>query len=125
MLRVSLIGNLAADPEVGSSRQGAPITSWRVAVNLVRTGPDAEREPSTEWFRVSAMGRLGQYSQQLKTGARVLVVGRLDIIHYQSPDGEPRVGYDVWADEVQICHLEQRSRRAQTGYANWSHRSRR
>ncbi len=101
MLRVSLVGNLAADPEVRSSRQGAPITTWRVAVDQIRNGPDGKRQESTEWFRVRSMGRLAEYTQRLMKGARVLVIGRLDITHYQSHDGEQRVGYDVWADEVQ------------------------
>jgi single-stranded DNA-binding protein len=28
-------------------------------------------------------------------------MGRLDISHYQSRDGETKTGFDVWADEVQ------------------------
>lgn len=46
------------------------------------------------------MGRLAESSQRLAKGGRVLVVGRLDLSHYQSREGEPRVGFDVWADEV-------------------------
>ena len=46
------------------------------------------------------MGRLAESSQRLAKGGRVLVVGRLDITHYQSRDGEPRVGFEVWADEL-------------------------
>ena len=81
MLRVSLLGNLGAEPETRYSQKGSQITTFRVAVDQVRTDADGERQESTEWFRVRAMGRL-------------------DISHYQSRDGEPRVGFDVWADEV-------------------------
>jgi len=28
----------------------------------------------------------------------VLVIGRLDIGHYQSSEGDQRTSYDVWAD---------------------------
>jgi single-strand DNA-binding protein len=101
MLRVSLMGNLGADPELRYSQKGAPIASFRVAINQVRTGPDGERQENTEWFRVRAMGRLADFAQRLQKGMRVLVVGRLDIGHYQSRDGDPRVSFDVWADEVQ------------------------
>jgi single stranded DNA-binding protein len=72
-----------------------------VAVNQVRTGPDGERQESTEWFRVRATGRSGDYALRLGKGTRVFVTGRLDIGHYQSRDGETRTGFDVWADEVQ------------------------
>jgi single-strand DNA-binding protein len=100
MLRVSLLGNLGADPEARFSQKGTSITQFRVAVNQVRTGPDGERQENTEWFRIRATGRLGEFAQRLTKGTRVVVEGRLDIQHYQTREGEPRVGFDVWADEV-------------------------
>ena len=100
MLRVSLLGNLGADPELRYSQKGTPIATFRVAVNQVRTGPDGERQENTEWFRVRAAGRLSDFAQRLQKGTRVLVVGRLDIGHYQSREGDTRVSFDVWADEV-------------------------
>jgi single-strand DNA-binding protein len=101
MLRVSLLGNLGADPELRYSQKGSPMVSFRVAVNQVRTGPDGERQENTEWFRVRVMGRQTEFVQRLTKGTRVYVAGRLDISHYQSRDGEARVGFDVFADEVQ------------------------
>src|SRR5918912_4207999 len=101
MLRVSLLGNLGADPEVRYNSKGVPMVSFRVAVNQVRTGPDGERQENTEWFRVRAMGRLSEFAQRLQKGTRVLVFGRLDVGHYQSREGEMRVSFDVWADDVQ------------------------
>jgi len=100
MLRVELMGNLGAEPEQRFTQAGAAMTTFRVAVNQVRTGPDGERQENTEWFRVRAMGRLADTAQRLTKGGRVLVFGRLDISHYQSREGEPRTGFDVWADEV-------------------------
>jgi single-strand DNA-binding protein len=100
MLRVSFIGNLGAEPETRYSQKGSQVTTFRVAVNQLRTDAEGQRQESTEWFRVRAMGRLAESSQRLAKGGRVLVVGRLDITHYQSREGEPRVGFEVWADEV-------------------------
>ena len=100
-MRVTLIGNLGADPELRYSQKGAPIASFRVAVNQVRNGPDGDRQENTEWFRVRAMGRLSEFAQRLQKGNRVLVIGRLDVSHYQSRDGDTRVGFDVWADDLQ------------------------
>src|SRR5437870_12296535 len=101
MLRVSLLGNLGADPEVRYSQKGTQVTLVGVAVNQVRTGPDGERQENTEWFRIRVAGRQSEFVQRLTKGSRVLVIGRLDIGHYQSRDGEPRTSFDVWADEVQ------------------------
>jgi single-strand DNA-binding protein len=100
MLRVSLLGNMGGDPEVRWSAKGTQITSIRVAVNQVRTGPDGERQENTEWFRAKIAGPRGEYISRLSKGTRVLVIGRLDIQHFQGKDGEPRVGFDVWADEI-------------------------
>jgi single-strand DNA-binding protein len=101
MLRVSLLGNMGADPEVRYTAKGTQIVSIRIAVNQVRTGPDGERQESTEWFRVRVAGRQSEFVQRLSKGTRVLAIGRLDISHYQSRDGEPRTSFDVWADDVQ------------------------
>jgi single-strand DNA-binding protein len=109
MLRATLIGNLGADPELRYSQKGTPIASFRVAVNQVRNGPDGERQENTEWFRIRATGRLSDFAQRLQKGSRVLVIGRLDIGHYQSREGETRVSFDVWADEIQGVSTRQSS----------------
>jgi single-strand DNA-binding protein len=101
MLRVTLLGNLGGEPEVRFTQKGTQFAQFSVAVNQVRLGPDRERQENTEWFRVRVSGRQSDFAQRLTKGSRVLVMGRLDISHYQGKDGEPRVGYDVWADDVQ------------------------
>ena len=98
MLRVSLLGNMGADPEVRYTAKGVQIVAIRVAVNQVRTGPDGERQENTEWFRVRVAGRQSEFVQRLSKGTRVLAIGRLDIGHYQSRDGESRTSFDVWAE---------------------------
>jgi single-strand DNA-binding protein len=101
MLRVSLLGNLGADPEVRYTQKGTPMVTFNVAVNQVRFGRDGERQENTEWFRIRVSGRNTEYAQRLTKGSRVLVIGRLDISHFQGKDGEARTGFDVWADDVQ------------------------
>ncbi len=101
MLRVTLLGNLGADPEVRFTQKGSQLVQFRVAVNQVRPGADGERQENTEWFRIRVSGRQQEYAQRLVKGNRVLVIGKLDIGHYQGRDGEARVSYDVWADDIQ------------------------
>ena len=101
MMNLTLVGNLGAEPTVGATQKGTAIATMRVAVNQSRTDTTTrERAESSEWFRVRAMGRLVDLAQRLTKGSRVLVIGRLDIGHYQSSEGDPRVSYDVWADEI-------------------------
>jgi single-strand DNA-binding protein len=109
MLRVTLLGNMGTDPEVRYTAKGTQIVSIRVAVNQVRTGPDGERQENTEWFRVRVSGRQTEFVQRLSKGSRVLVLGRLDIGHYQSRDGETRTSFDVWADDVQAMSRQMAS----------------
>src|SRR6266516_3752515 len=101
MLNLTLVGNLGTDPTVGATQKETPIATLRVAVNQFRTDTTTgERTESTEWFRVRAMGRLVDLTERLTKGTRVLVIGRLDIGHYQSSEGDPRTSYDIWADEI-------------------------
>jgi single-strand DNA-binding protein len=103
MLRVTFIGNLGADAELRYTAKGTQVLSFNVAVNQVRFGADGERQENTEWFRVKVTGRQVDFIQQrVGKGARVLVIGRLDIGHYQAKDGEQRTSFDVWADDVQV-----------------------
>lgn len=108
MLRVSLLGNLGADPEVRYTAKGTQIVSFRVAVNQFRFGPDGERQENTEWFRIRVSGRQAEFAQRLGKGSKVLVFGRLDISHFQARDGEQRTGFDVWADDVQSMSMQPR-----------------
>jgi single-strand DNA-binding protein len=100
MLRTSLLGHLGADPEARYTDKGVTMTTFRVAVNQLRTDASGERDELTHWFRVRAMGRLGDQSKRLQKGTRVLVAGRLQISPYQTRDGEARLAFDIWADEV-------------------------
>ena|SRR6266851_5693465 len=101
MLRVTLLGNMGADPEVRYSATGQALVSFNVAVNQIRKGPDGERQENTEWFRIRAATRQNEYVQRLIKGTRVLVIGRLDIGHFQGRDGTMRTSFDVWAEEIQ------------------------
>jgi single-strand DNA-binding protein len=102
VLRVSLLGNMGADPEIRYTAKGAMTVVFNVAVNSVRTGPDGERQENTEWFRIRVGGPRTDYVQRFGKGNRVLVIGRLDIGRYKARDGEMRTSFDVWADEVQL-----------------------
>jgi single-strand DNA-binding protein len=101
MLRVTLLGNLGADPEVRYSATGQQLVSFNVAVNQVRKGPDGERQENTEWFRIRVPTRQNEFVQRLSKGTKVLVLGRLDIGHFQGRDGTMRTSFDVWAEEIQ------------------------
>jgi single-strand DNA-binding protein len=89
MLRVTVLGNLGADAELRYSANERQITSFRIAVNQVRTNAAGEREESTEWFRINVAGRQAEYAARLQKGQRVLVDPQLVAVTIE-PDPEPR-----------------------------------
>src|SRR5918911_4833453 len=101
MLRIQLTGHLGTDMDIRSTQKGTTLACARVAVDQVRTTPSGDRQETTDWFTVRVAGRQAEFAHRLGKGMRVFVDGRLSISHYTSRDGEPRVGFDVWADDVQ------------------------
>ena len=108
MLRVTLLGNLGADPDARYTAKGTPVVQLRVAVNQIRRGPDGERQENTEWFRVSISGPRADFASRLQKGNKVLVAGRLQIGHYTSKGGEARTSFDVWADDFEALSARPR-----------------
>jgi single-strand DNA-binding protein len=100
MLRLTAVGNLGADAELRYTTKNTPIAQFRIAINQVRVAADGEREESTEWVRVSVAGRQATFASQSAKGQRVVVVGRLEITHFDRRDGTRGTGLDLWADDV-------------------------
>lgn len=58
MNQLTTIGNLGRDPEMRYTPSGGPVTSFSVAVNRKVDGRD-----ETEWFNVSAWGKLAALAE--------------------------------------------------------------
>ena len=68
---------------------GSTLTTFSVAVNRSRRGPDGQTTEETDWFRVVCWNNLAEVADQyLKKGARVYVEGRLQIRKYVATGGE-------------------------------------
>jgi len=78
-----------------------------VAVNSSRKGSNGDQVERTVWFRTRMGGGRGDYvARELRKGSRVLVRGRLEIGEWTTREGEVRISYDIWADDV--VNLSQR-----------------
>ena len=103
MNKMIVIGNLGGDPEMRYTPSGQAVTNFSVATNYKYTASDGERREETEWFRVSAWGRLAETcNQYLAKGKKVYVEGRLRSRTYEARDGQTRVSLDVLATEVRF-----------------------
>lgn len=75
--RITVIGNLGADPEMRYTAQGVAVTNFRVAVNHYYNDATGERQQDTQWFRVEAWRQLAELcNQYLSKGRRAYVEGR-------------------------------------------------
>ena len=99
--KITVIGNLGADPEMRYTANGDPVTSFRVAASRRYRTRDGEDREETEWFRVSAWGRLAEVANQyLAKGSGVFVEGRFSTSRWTGQDGMERTTSEINATEV-------------------------
>lgn len=107
--KITIIGNLGADPETKYTPSGAMIVELRLAVNPRRRGnQQAGDEPPPTWYRVSAWDRnaerLDKLAQQghIAKGRPLYVEGQFEPREYTASDGTSRVSYDVTLSDFQF-----------------------
>lgn len=99
--KILLIGNVGSDPEMRYTPNGDAVADFRMAVNRSYNTRDGERREETEWFTVTAWGRLAeQVNQYVVKGRRAYVEGRLRSRAFMGNDGQPRVANEVVAERV-------------------------
>jgi single-strand DNA-binding protein len=116
---LTLVGNIGRDPETRYTPNGQMNLTFTMAVNTKRG-----QEEVTNWFRVTAWGRLAEtldgLSQQgaLAKGREVFVAGTFVAREYQSQQGETRTSLDVRADAVQLIGGRESSSSQQAGISS-------
>jgi single-strand DNA-binding protein len=99
--KVMIIGNVGGEPEMRFSPEGRPVTSFRVATNRVYTTPAGDRKQETEWFTVTAWGKLAeQCNQLLSKGRLVYAEGRLHTRTWDDQSGQRHYRTEVIAERV-------------------------
>ena len=82
---------------------GQAVTSFSVASSRRYTTSSGEQKEETEWFNVSAWGKLGETcNQYLTKGRQVYVEGRLSSRTYEGRDGQTRFSIDISLTDVQF-----------------------
>ncbi|MEQ1530504.1 MAG: single-stranded DNA-binding protein, partial [Methylococcales bacterium] len=97
--KVTLIGNLGADPEVRYMPAGGAVTSISLATTRRwKDKQSGERKDATEWHRVIFFNRLAEVAgEYLKKGSQVYVEGRLQTRKWQGQDGQDRYTTEIIA----------------------------
>mgnify|MGYP001159822107 FL=1 len=103
MNKIIVIGHLGRDPEMRYTPNGQAVTSFSVASSRRYTTSGGEQREETEWFNVSAWGKLGETcNQYLTKGQQVYIEGRMSSRTYEGRDGTTRVSIDVFLNDVQF-----------------------
>ncbi len=102
--KVTLIGNLGADPEVRYTANGSAVANIRLATaESWRDKESGEQQERTEWHRVVFFSRLAEIvGEYLKKGSQVYVEGRLQTRKWQDRDGNERYTTEIVANEMQM-----------------------
>lgn len=102
-----IIGNLTADPETRSTKDGKQVVSFTLAVNRKKDGVD--------YFRVSAWNRLGEVCKTyLAMGRKCMVSGSIRAGGYTNSDGKAIGTLELMADEVEFLSPRGDAQAAQT-----------
>jgi len=101
--KITIIGHLGRDPEMRYTPEGQQVTTFSVASSRKYKTAAGEQREETEWFNVSAWGKLAEIcNQYLTKGKQVYVEGRLRTRTYETQAGETRFSLDVSCSEIQF-----------------------
>ena len=101
---ITIVGNVAADPEFRRLPDGTPVASMRVASTDRRYDAKAGAwvDGLTSWYRVSVFRTLGEHvAASVRKGQRVVVHGVLAIKRWEA--GE-KSGTDAEIDALAVGH---------------------
>ena len=102
--KVTLIGNLGADPEVRYMPTGGAVANINIATTFRwKDKQTGERKENTEWHRVVFFNRLAEIvGEYLRKGSQVYVEGRLQTRKWQDQNGQDRYTTEIVATEMQM-----------------------
>lgn len=124
--KVTLVGNLGADPETKAMPSGTMVANLRLATaDSYKDKQTNEWVERTEWHRVSLFGRLAEVVQQyLKKGSKVYIEGSIRTRKWQDKEGKDRYSTEIVGNELLMLDGKPQGARqsedapAQTGNTN-------
>lgn len=112
--RVTLIGNLGADPDVRYLPDGTAVANASLATtDRWKDKASGEAREATEWHRLSFYGRLAEIvGQYLKKGSSIYVEGSLRTRKWQDKQGQDRYTTEIRIDQMQMLGSPQGQRQS-------------
>lgn len=99
--KAMIIGNVTRDPEIRSTANGQPVTSFSIATNLTWTDQSGQKQQKAEFHNIVAWRKLAEIcGQYLKKGSKVYIEGRLQTSDWTGQDGNKRYKTEIVADNM-------------------------
>lgn len=101
--RVTLMGNLAADPDLKETNSGRTVANFALATNHRWKDKEGEEKSSTDFHRIIAWNKLGEIcGEYLKKGSGIYLEGKLRNRSYETKEGEKKYVTEIVADNINI-----------------------
>ena len=103
--KVTLIGNLGADPEVRSTTGGNRVATFSLATSRSWSGPSGDKQEKTEWHRCvvwnSKASTLADIVERyVKKGDKIYVEGRIEYRQWQDKENQTRYTTEINVREL-------------------------
>ncbi len=99
--RVTLIGNLGADPELKYTQGGQAVLRLRLATTESYANRAGERQQRTDWHTVIVWGKRGEaLNNILSKGRSICVEGRIQYRQWEDKDGNKRNATEIVAQNI-------------------------
>ena len=108
------MGRLVATPELRTTPNGVPVTSFRIAVDRP-SARGAERQ--TDFIDIVAWRNTAEFvCRYFQKGNPIVVEGRIQVSNYNTREGEKRSRVEVVADNINFVVGAPRNDQAQQSY---------
>ena len=105
--KVTLIGNLGADPEVKTTSNGNKVAQFSVATGRQWTSASGEKQEKTEWHKCVAWNAKGRNTgladiieRYVKKGDKLYVEGEIQYRQYEDKDKQTRYVTEINVRDV-------------------------
>ncbi len=105
--KVTLIGNLGADPEIRTTPNGSKVAQFSLATSRSWTGASGDKQEKTEWHKCVAWNAKGRGSgladvieRYAKKGDKLYVEGEIQYRQYEDKDKQTRYVTEINVREI-------------------------
>ncbi|WKW12524.1 single-stranded DNA-binding protein [Pseudogemmatithrix spongiicola] len=105
--KVTLIGNLGADPEIRTTPNGSKVAQFSLATGRQWTSASGEKQEKTEWHKCVAWNAKGRgtgladvIERYVKKGDKLYVEGEIQYRQYEDKDKQTRYVTEINVREI-------------------------